>query len=157
MSIAAEISRIQAAKESLKTAINDRGGSLTTELLDDYAAAVTGLPQGSDTDLSFITAEASDILFGKTGTDKDGNPVEGSIRTVNAELLDNVVTVPSGYIEMEQTLTVAEAAAPAVNGNKVTIYPGYVAEEQTVTVSGGNETTVGINKETVAKIEWIFG
>ena len=47
MSIAAEIERIASAKAELKAAINSRGGNLTTELLGDYAAAVTALPSGS--------------------------------------------------------------------------------------------------------------
>ena len=34
---------------------------------------------GSSVDLSFITAEATDILSGKVGADKDGNPVTGTL------------------------------------------------------------------------------
>ena len=44
MSIASEIQRISSAKAEIKAAINSRGGTLTTELLGDYAAAVTALP-----------------------------------------------------------------------------------------------------------------
>ena len=44
MSIASEIQRISSAKADLKAAINAKGGTLTTELLDDYADAVAGLP-----------------------------------------------------------------------------------------------------------------
>lgn len=43
MGIASDIARIQGAKQDLKTAINAKGGSLTTELIDDYAAAVDSL------------------------------------------------------------------------------------------------------------------
>jgi len=43
MSIASEISRLQTAKADLKTAITAKGGSLTTETLDDYASAVDAI------------------------------------------------------------------------------------------------------------------
>ena len=199
MSIANEISRIKAAKESLKDAINARGGSLSNELLDEYAAAVSGLPAGGNNidltgvtvtadkmlegivavdrtgskvtgtietvtaiksgdmvtvpvgyiakeqtfevgstetpvDLSFVTAGASDILSGKVGADKDGNPVNGTIQTVVATMTDNVVTVPQGHIATEQTLTVAEASEPSVSDNVVTIGKGYNKAEKTVTI-----------------------
>ena len=267
MSIANEISRIKSAKESLKNAINSKGGTLTNELLDKFADAVTALPEGSsvdldgvtvtadqlregvvavdasgnkvtgtipdsevmtveslskifvssgylaesleitdgsalkanlsamtadssavlefftfvdaegvlrngsirdwdsrtgkgievngnrvtvlsghrskdtsvtvegtDTDLSFVTAAAADILAGKVGADKDGNPVNGTIQTVTASLTDNVVTVPVGYIRTAQTLTVPEAEAPTVSGNMVTVNKGYQEAEEIVTV-----------------------
>ena len=50
MSIASEITRIQNVKAALKTAINAKGGTLTTETIDDYAAAVSALPSGSGMD-----------------------------------------------------------------------------------------------------------
>lgn len=46
MSIATEISRLATAKSELKTAINAKGGTLTTETLGQYAAAVAGLSTG---------------------------------------------------------------------------------------------------------------
>lgn len=49
MSIATEISRIQTAKNDLKTSINAKGGTLTSETLDDYAAAVDALSSGGGT------------------------------------------------------------------------------------------------------------
>ena len=47
MSINSEIQRIQTAKANLKSAINEKGGDLTDELIDDYAGAVLDLPSGS--------------------------------------------------------------------------------------------------------------
>lgn len=135
MSIASEIERIKSAKEALKTAINARGGNLNSELLDDYATAVSNLPTGSDIDVSFVTATADDILAGKVGVDAEGNPITGTIETVTASLSGNVVTVPAGHIASEQTLTVTEAKAPTVSGNVVTVYPGYQAQQTTATVA----------------------
>ena len=44
MSIASEITRLQTAKANIKTAINNKGGSLTTETISSYATAINSLP-----------------------------------------------------------------------------------------------------------------
>ena len=44
MSIASEILRIQQAKQAIKESINDKGGTLTNESIDDYAQAIDNLP-----------------------------------------------------------------------------------------------------------------
>lgn len=44
MSIAREITRIVNAKGDLKTVINNKGGGLTNETIDQYAKAVSELP-----------------------------------------------------------------------------------------------------------------
>lgn len=47
MSVASEILRIQQAKDSIKTAINEKGGSLTdASKLDSFADAINNLPSG---------------------------------------------------------------------------------------------------------------
>jgi hypothetical protein len=97
------------------------------------ASAEFDISAGTTVDLSFVTAAASDILAGKVGVDKDGNPVNGTIQTVTASLTDNVITVPAGYHE-EQTLTVTEAAAPTVSENVVTVPKGYNTTKKEVTV-----------------------
>ena len=43
MSISTELTRIKNAKSALKTAINAKGGTLTNEKLEAYAAAVGAL------------------------------------------------------------------------------------------------------------------
>lgn len=55
MSIASEITRLQNAKASLKTAINAKGGSLTNETLDQYASAVDNLPSPKEEETKTIT------------------------------------------------------------------------------------------------------
>jgi hypothetical protein len=100
---------------------------------------------GSKVDLSFVTADAGDILAGKVGADKNGNPVTGTIQTVKATLTDNVVTVPKGYIATAQTLIVPEMAEPSVSGNVVTIPVGYNKTQKTKTIPEAGETTVSGN------------
>lgn len=70
-------------------------------------SATTGLPMavvvsggGGSIDLSFITAEAEDILSGKVGADKDGNPVYGTLEMGGGGESDSGLT----------TLTVTEFA-----------------------------------------------
>ena len=134
MSIANEINRIKAAKESLKNAINAKGGNLNTELLDDYAAAVANLPTGggSSADLSFVTAKAEDILTGKIGADVNGNPVHGTIPEMTVEVTEDKITVPVGYNKMQREFELN-------TGETVEIEYGYIDENgefQPVDLSG---------------------
>ena len=46
MSIASEILRIQQAKQAIKESINNKGGTLTNESIDNYAQAIDNLPSG---------------------------------------------------------------------------------------------------------------
>lgn len=85
MSISSDITRIKGAKDDLKTAINAKGGSLTTELIDDYSAAVDAIAPGTDT--SSATATASDILTGKTAYISDGTEATGTC-DFNADTTD---------------------------------------------------------------------
>ena len=65
MSIASEISRLQGAKADLKSAIEAKGVTVSSDLtIDGYAAKVTAIPSGIDT--SDATATAGDILAGET-------------------------------------------------------------------------------------------
>ena len=63
MSIASEITRLQTAKANIKTAINNKGGSLTTETISSYATAINNLPSGD------LTIDGQQIITGiLTGT-----------------------------------------------------------------------------------------
>lgn len=46
MSIASELERIKSAKAAIKDAVNAKGGTLTDELIDKYAEAITELSSG---------------------------------------------------------------------------------------------------------------
>ena len=125
MSIANEIIRIRAAKEAIKSAINTKGGTLTDELLDQYAGAIAALPSGSSIDLTGVTVTADGLLEGVVAVNGAGDKVTGNIKTVIAALSANMVTVPKGYIAEEQTLTVAEMDEPSLSANMVTVPVGY--------------------------------
>jgi phage I-like protein len=59
MSIASEISRILSAKESLKTTINNKGGNITTERIDQFASEVAALPSPKDEEEKILTPDFS--------------------------------------------------------------------------------------------------
>lgn len=80
MSIASEIARLQSAKSDLKTSINAKGGTLTTETLDDYAAAVDALPSGGTYQTKTVTPDAA----GKTVTPDAGYDALSSV-TINGD------------------------------------------------------------------------
>ena len=97
MSISSELSRIKAAKESLKLAINARGGTLGNELIDEYASAVSALPSGGDIDLTGVTVTADKLLEGVVAVDGSGSKITGTIQTVTAAVSGDNVVVPAGF------------------------------------------------------------
>ena len=80
MSITSEITRIMSAKAALKSVINSRGGMLTSETIDAYPAAVSGLPQGAD--VSGVTANASDVTSGTLFVTSGGILTSGTLPVV---------------------------------------------------------------------------
>ena len=59
MSIASEIARLQQAKADLKTAINNKGGNITTEKIDQFASKVTALPSPKEEETKTLTPNFS--------------------------------------------------------------------------------------------------
>jgi len=55
MSIANEITRLQNAKASIKTAINSKGGNLTNELIDQYANAIDNIATAKEEETKTVT------------------------------------------------------------------------------------------------------
>ena len=85
----------------------------------------TGSGGGSgSTDLSFVTATASDILEGKKGADSSGNPVNGSMTNRGAwtstKTSNGSVTIPEGYHNGSGKVTVnvstSSTDAPDLSG-----------------------------------------
>ena len=76
---------------------------------------VTGSYAGESTDLSFVTATASDILAGKTGVDSSGNPVPGMIpdQTGTQQIVGNHVEILAG-VHRNTTVTVGTAKGAEV-------------------------------------------
>ena len=97
MSISTEITRIKNAKTALKEAINARGGTLTTELLDAYANAVISLPSGGDIDFTGVTVTADKLLEGIVAINVNGSKVTGNIKSVSASVSGDNVVVPAGF------------------------------------------------------------
>ncbi|HKL95056.1 MAG TPA: hypothetical protein VJ845_01360 [Haploplasma sp.] len=74
MSIASEITRLQTAKANIKSAINNKGGSLTTETISSYATAINNLPSGD------LTIEGQQTITGiLTGTVEEFDTVYSKI------------------------------------------------------------------------------
>lgn len=123
---------------ALADAVRAKSGATGKLTVDQMTEAVNGITSGGGeggggTDTSDATVTADKLLKGVTAYGANGK-VTGKIETVTPTLTDNVFTVPKGYVEESQTLTVAEALAPSVSGNIVTIKKGYNAEEKKVTV-----------------------
>lgn len=155
MSISTEISRIKAAKESLKSAINARGGTLTTELLDDYAAAVTALPTGGgDIDLSGVTVTADKLLEGIVAINGAGLKVTGTIKSVTASISGDNVVVPAGFHPEAKSFPVSGGGADvsAVTVTASDILKGKIAVNAAgQQITGTIETvTATLNANTVS-------
>jgi hypothetical protein len=155
MSIASELERIRTAKSAIRSAVNAKGGNLAeNQLLDDYAAAITALPEGGNIDLGFITAGADQILERFTGADKNGNPVYGNIKVVTPVREDNIVTVDKGYVDRQFLLTVPEAPPSLTMGNVVTTHAGYHPKNEEIIVGteqGATAITPGTSNQTAAE------
>ena len=89
----------------------------------------TGSGGGSgSTDLSFVTATASDILEGKTGADSSGNAVNGSMTNNGAwsttKTSNGDVTIPAGFhngsgkVSVNVSTSAGELDTPSISFNK---------------------------------------
>ena len=113
-----------------------------------------------DADVSDTTATAADVLAGKEFRLANGSKATGTIQSSTPFRSGNVVTVPSGYIATEQTLTVPEAEAVTVNGNEVSIPVGYIASVRTVTVGttkAAQTYTPTTSDQTIASGQYLAG
>jgi hypothetical protein len=92
---------------------------------------------GSDINLGFITATSADILEGKVGSDANGNPVQGSIKSVTAYVSNDKIIVPVGYHPTEQTF---EKGAD-VDLSQVTVTASDMLEGKVSIDASGNTIT----------------
>ena len=98
---------------------------------------VTGSYEGESTDLSFVTATASDILAGRTGVDSNGNPVYGMIpdQTGTQQIAGNRVEILAGFYR-NTTFTVGTAKGAEVfvpgTSDKTIAANTYLTEVQTI-------------------------
>ena len=115
----------------------------------------TGSGGGSgSTDLSFVTATASDILEGKTGADSSGNAVNGSMTNNGAwsttKTSNGDVTIPAGFhngsgkVSVNVSTSAGELDTPSISFNKTlgkftatskVKTSGYISTSDTTTAS----------------------
>lgn len=150
MSIQSEIDRIVLAKSSLRTALINKGATLTAgALLEDFVDAVNNMQVGGGSvELPTVSVTADKLLEGVTAINSDGNVVTGNIPTVALTQDGYTVSIDKGYTEGGSvTIEVPDApdyyeASVTVSGNKVTITAGLI-EAQTVTIPEGSVTRDG--------------
>ena len=147
MSISSELSRIKAAKESLKLAINARGGTLGNELIDEYASAVSALPSGGDIDLTGVTVTADKLLEGIVAVDVTGSKITGTIQTVTAAVSGDNVVVPAGFHAEAKSFPVSGGAD--VSG--VTVTASDMLKGKIAVGSDGQQIVGSIETVTASK------
>ena len=102
MSIASEIQRLQTAKADIKTAIQNKGVTVSsTAKLDTYDDYIASIPIG--TDVSNTTAAQSDVLTSKYFYNSSGSRVQGtmanngSLGTTTLTASTTSKSIPAGY------------------------------------------------------------
>lgn len=142
---------------ALADAIRNKSGVTGKLSIAGMTTAVGNIvinPGGGETDLSFITATAGDILTGKIGSDKNGNPVYGTLEitggdidlsgvTVTADkMLAGIVAVGAGGNKVTGNI---QTVAASSDGEYVTIPAGFHPTEQrfpiTISGDGGYDTS----------------
>ena len=156
---------INSEMTSLADAVRSKSGVTGKLTISGMTAAVSNIvinPEGGgsgDIDLSFVTAEAGDILSGKVGADQNGDPVYGTLE-LDSDIDLSGVTVTAGTMlkgfvaigKNGETITGnIKTVTPSRNENVFSVEKGYVAEKTELTVPEAAEPTVNKNVVTVNK------
>lgn len=123
---------------SIETVTASKSGDTVTVPAGFHAEEQTFDIGGAEIDLDFVTAGANDILSGKIGADKEGNPVTGTIQTVSLQVSGNTVTIPAGFSGGE-TVVIPEITITN-DGEKIIVPVGYNKTAQEFEI---NSVTVG--------------
>jgi hypothetical protein len=104
--------------KAIADAIRGKTGSTATLVADDFPNAISMIETGSD--VSGVTATASDVLSGKIFVNSSGEEVTGNIATKTSSNLTAsgaTVTVPAGYYASNATKSVSTAtqATPSIS------------------------------------------
>lgn len=139
MSLQSMIDNLDKGRDLIVSAIQFKGQAiLENSNLLECADAIMRISSGD----GFVTFDATitpeKVLAGEIGYGVDGKII-GSIPTVIPTILDNVITVPKGYISDDTTVTVDIANDPQIIDNQIRIYKGYNAEEKVYNIGTAYE------------------
>lgn len=154
MSISTELTRIKNAKSALKTAINAKGGTLTNEKLEAYAAAVGAL--SGETEFDYQINVGSEFSVSYDGSSPD------IVRITPTDALtycdDGGVLVFTGVTEGKAHIVIAddlgEGEESIISEYDVNVIPAYEMSLQSKTASSNGVVTAdeeydGLEKVTV--------
>ena len=125
------------AKEAIKQAIINKGQNVDDNVsFIEYAQKINQI----ESDATEVTS--SDVSEGLIFYNADGKQV-GTLKDIKSEEIiinKNVVTIPTGRIRDEQTITIEESNGITSNKNVITVGKGYVKEDLIKTIDSGSVT-----------------
>ena len=154
MSISTELTRIKNAKSALKTAINAKGGTLTNEKLEAYAAAVGAL--SSETEFDYQINVGSEFSVSYDGSSPDIVRITPTGALTYCD--DGGVLVFTGVTEGKAHIVIAddlgEGEESIISEYDVNVIPAYEMSLQSKTASSNGVVTAdeeydGLEKVTV--------
>ncbi len=117
MSIATELARIIQAKADLKTAINNKGGNITTEKIDQFASKVTALPTPKEEETKTLTPNFSS--GNQVITPTSGKVLSQVTLTKPTDLLPENIAKDKNVCGVVGTLEVGGAEQPSTAGGSI--------------------------------------
>jgi|GEM_PF-5386435 len=154
MSISTELTRIKNAKSALKTAINAKGGTLTNEKLEAYAAAVGALSGETEFDYQINVGSEFSVSYDGSSPDIVRITPTGALTYCD----DGGVLVFTGVIEGKAHIVIAddlgEGEESIISEYDVNVIPAYEMSLQSKTASSNGVVTAdeeydGLEKVTV--------
>lgn len=154
MSISTELTRIKNAKSALKTAINAKGGTLTNEKLEAYAAAVGALSGETEFDYQINAGSEFSVSYDGSSPDIVRITPTGALTYYD----DGGVLVFKGVAEGKAHIVIAddlgEGEESIISEYDVNVIPAYEMSLQSKTASSNGVVTAdeeydGLEKVTV--------
>lgn len=154
MSISTELTRIKNAKSALKTAINAKGGTLTNEKLEAYAAAVGALSGETEFDYQINVGSEFSVSYDGSSPDIVRITPTGALTYCD----DGGVLVFTGVTEGKAHIVIAddlgEGEESIISEYDVNVIPAYEMSLQSKTASSNGVVTAdeeydGLEKVTV--------
>ena len=154
---------INSEMTALADAVRSKSGVTGKLTISGMTAAVSNIVinpgggGGGTVNLSFVTAEAGDILSGKVGADQNGNPVYGTLE-LDSDIDLSGVTVTAGTMlegfvavgKNGETITGnIKTVTPTRSENIVSVEKGYVAKKTAITVPEAAAVSISDNVVTI--------